>query len=171
MSRWLTDQFLWTGQEHSRAFREWSLLQQLTELGLPSPRPVACRVVRRGLIYSADLVTERIPDVTPLSTRLVEKGLTPDGWGSVGELVARFHRHRVFHADLTAHNIQIDEADRLFLLDFDRGKIMPDSGAWMQRNLERLQRSLRKISRQDETGFDAVAWQRLLDGYRSAISA
>ena len=171
MSRWLTDQFLWTGQDRTRAFREWMLLQRLTELGLPSPRPVACRVVRRGLIYSADLITERIRDVVPLSVRLVEDGLGPDGWNSVGRMVALFHRHNVFHADLTAHNIQIDTAGKLFLLDFDRGKIMPGPGAWMRRNLARLQRSLNKISRQDQTGFDAVAWQQLLDGYGSVVSA
>ena len=171
MSRWLTDQFVWTGAERTRAFREWSLLARLTELGLPSPRPVACRTVRHGLIYSADLVTVRIPDVTPLSTRLAVQGLSPAGWYAVGEMVARFHRQRVFHADLTAHNIQIDSDDRLFLLDFDRGRIMPGAGAWMQRNLDRLQRSLNKISRQDDTGFNDAAWQRLLEGYRSAVSA
>ncbi len=169
MSRWLTDQFLWLGRERSRAFREWSLLQRLTDLGLPSPRAVACRVVRHGMIYSADLITERIPDVVPLSTRLVDQGLDPAGWRSVGEMVARFHRHNVFHADLTAHNIQIDNSGRLFLLDFDRGKIMAGPGAWTRRNLARLQRSLNKISRENATGFNAGAWQQLLEGYRSGI--
>ncbi|RMF99012.1 MAG: 3-deoxy-D-manno-octulosonic acid kinase [Gammaproteobacteria bacterium] len=167
MGRWLDDEFPWLGLAHSRAFREWELLHWMQERSLPSPRPVAAHVRRRGLIYRADLVTVRIPDVRPLSTRLAAGPLPPAGWAAVGELIARFHAEGVFHADLTAHNIQIDSQGRLYLLDFDRGRRMPRPGRWQRRNLDRLQRSLRKISG-GGIEFAEEHWQALLDAYRDS---
>ena len=70
IGRILDDQFLWLGEERTRCFREWRLLAHLQDLGLPAPRPVAARYRRRGLVYTADLMTVLIPDVEPLSTRL-----------------------------------------------------------------------------------------------------
>lgn len=167
MSRWLTDQFLWTGLERSRPWREWALLADLAAMNLPSPQPVAGRVFRRGPVYSADLVTVRIPDVVPLSTRLAAGPLAESVWRAVGAMIAQFHDRRVFHADLTAHNIQIDSKDKLFLLDFDRGRIMPAQGVWSQQNLDRLHRSLTKISRDGGIGFSATEWDLLMAGYRA----
>ncbi|MDJ0927044.1 MAG: 3-deoxy-D-manno-octulosonic acid kinase [Gammaproteobacteria bacterium] len=167
MSRWLDDQFPRFGVARSRPFREWDLLARLTKLNLPSPRPVAGRIVMRGLIYSADLITVRIPDVEPLSTRLARGPLNQAGWRRIGELVARFHAARVFHADLTAHNIQIDSAGHMYLVDFDRGRLMPGPGAWTQNNINRLLRSLRKVSQDGSIVFTDAEWQWLLAGYHA----
>ena len=66
----------------------------------------------------------------------------------MGQCIARFHRAGVFHADLNAHNVQIDAANRIFLLDFDRGRIRGRrAAAGGEANLARLHRSLTKISR------------------------
>ena len=81
-------------------------------------------------------------------------------------MVARFHVAGVFHADLTAHNIQIDSQGEVYLLDFDRGRRMPGPGGWQRRNLARLQRSLRKISAGGDIEFAAGHWQALLAAYR-----
>ena len=56
----------------------------------------------------------------------------------------------------------------VYVLDFDRGRIRP-RGPWEQAVLERLQRSLRKVT----TGlppdrFDDAAWQALLLGLKDA---
>ena len=126
---------------------------------------MAARYVRRGLLYRADLITVRIPDVVPLSTRLA-RGCAGDAvWRRVGECVGRFHAARVFHADLTAHNLQINGSDEIFLLDFDRGRIMPGAGAWQRRNLERLHRSLTKISSDGGIRFGEAEWSAVLEGY------
>jgi 3-deoxy-D-manno-octulosonic acid kinase len=74
----------------------------------------------------------------------------------------------VFHADLTAHNLQISGADAIFLLDFDRGRIMPGDGLWRRRNLDRLHRSFTKISRGGEVVFRESDWRIVRDGYHSA---
>jgi 3-deoxy-D-manno-octulosonic acid kinase len=166
----LKDTFLWLGEARTRPFEEWLLLEHMVESGLPVPRPVAGRYVRRGFFYTADLITVLIPDVEPLSTRWAAGPLDDEVWRSVGQLVARFHAANIYHADLTAHNIQINGQDELFLLDFDRGRVMAGKGPWSQRNLDRLQRSLRKISSEDPCEFSDREWQRVLAGYREIES-
>lgn len=165
VGRFLEDRFLWLGAERTRCFREWHLLARLQELGLPAPRPVAARYRRRGLSYTADLLTVRIPDVEPLSTRLGKGPMRADTWAAVGACLGSFHRVGVFHADLTAHNLQIDSSDRIFLLDFDRGRIRGDASNWRAANLARLHRSLTKISQNGGACFTPREWQWLLDGY------
>jgi 3-deoxy-D-manno-octulosonic acid kinase len=166
VARVASDVFAWLGRDRTRSFAEWRLLARIREAGLPSPRPVAARYVRRGLLYRADLITVRIPGVIPLSTRLARAPLTDAAWRRVGECIGRFHEARVCHADLTAHNLQINGEDEIFLLDFDRGRIMPGPGPWRDRNLERLHRSLTKISGNDVIRFGEPEWHALMEGYR-----
>jgi 3-deoxy-D-manno-octulosonic acid kinase len=168
IARFVSDRFLWLGEARNRAFREWRLLAHLRRAGLPVPRPVAARYLRSGLLYRADLITVRIPGVVPLSTRLATGSLDARLWRAIGACVGRFHAACVCHADLNAYNLQIDGQDRIFLLDFDRGRIMPGPGAWQRRNLARLQRSLRKISGADVAPAN---WAALLEGYHAARAA
>jgi 3-deoxy-D-manno-octulosonic acid kinase len=163
--RVLDDQFLFLGENATRSFREFRLLMQLGRMGLPVPRPIAARYQRSGPIYRADLITSRIPAGRPLSQVLV-LGQAPAGiWQQVGLLLRRFHDAGVFHADLNAHNILVDDKGLLYLLDFDRGRIR-GQGAWKSSNLKRLKRSLQKISRQD-TRFtmNDDAWSQLMAAY------
>jgi len=166
-----SDEFLWAGLHRTRPFREWSLLERMYRLALPVPQPVAARVERRGTVYTADIITVRIPDVMPLSRRLSCTALEPKSWQGVGQMIARFHAAGICHADLNAHNIQIDSENRLYLLDFDRGRFRDIPGAWMQRNLDRLHRSLTKLRVRQALRFTDDDWQRLLDGYRRTLVA
>lgn len=165
VARIARDGFIWTGATRTRSFAEWRLLARLQAAALPAPRPVAARYRRRGLFYTADLITQRIADVVPLSTRMARGPVAASVWRRVGECLGRFHAAGVYHADLTAHNLQITSTDEIFLLDFDRGRIMPGDGAWRRRNLERLERSLQKVSNGARGGFTASDWSALLDGY------
>ena len=160
------DQFVWTGEERTRSFSEWRLLAALHDMGLPVPRPVAGRYVRGGPFYTADLVTERLPDVRSLAAALVDASQPADVWSGVGAMLARFHRAMVFHADLNAHNIQLGAQGTLYLLDFDRGRIMAGAGSWSNDNLRRLRRSLEKITRLDGAHFQEGDWDLLMQGYR-----
>lgn len=157
------DRYLWTGLERTRAWREWHLLLELHGRGLPVPPPVAARVIRRGLFYAADIVTGRL-DGRALSVLAREQGLAPEQWHAVGACIRRFHDEGVFHADLNAHNILLED-DRVALLDFDRGRIRP-AGKWREQNLERLHRSLRKLAGMHfGFDFDEKKWALLLAGY------
>jgi len=167
VGRILDDQFLWTGQRRTRAFREWSLLAELLALGLPVPRPVAARYQRRGLIYTADLITLRLPDVEPLPARLAAGAGGSELWRSVGSCIARFHARGIWHADLSANNVQVDSRGRVFLLDFDRGRQRRPQPAWQQQNLKRLHRSLAKLRARDGIPFAAADWAVLLAAYQA----
>lgn len=172
VGRLISDQFLWLGESLTRCFREWLLLDQLTQMGLPVPRPLAARYRRSGLVYRADLITVRLPDVETLAVRLASGGVSAEVWGRIGECIARFHRAGVWHADLNAHNVQIDSAGRIFLLDFDRGRIRPVARSWQQANLARLRRSLMKVGNSSVGApeFSAQDWRRLVAGYDAGLS-
>jgi 3-deoxy-D-manno-octulosonic acid kinase len=159
-----TDRYLWFGRDRTRAFMEWRLLAKLKELGLPVPQPAAARYCRGGLWYTADLLTVREPGIRPLSDRLL-MGASPALWAGIGRGIRRFHDAGACHADLNAYNVQVDAADAVFLLDFDRGRLRPP-GRWCQGNLERLRRSLEKIAGLDpRIEFSSEDWRHLLEGY------
>jgi 3-deoxy-D-manno-octulosonic acid kinase len=167
-ARLSTDSYLWTGEERTRSFREWRLLQELRDAALPVPVPVAARYCRRGLIYRGDLITEEIPGAQPLSALLRAGPLDAGTWRDVGRCIRRFHDAGVYHADLNAHNILLDGAGRVYLIDFDRGSRRAP-GSWRAANLARLARSLRKVCR-DLPGdrLDAGIWAALTQGYDDA---
>lgn len=163
--RLLVDRFVWCGESRTRSFREWRMLASLREAGMPVPRPVAAHWRRRGLAYVADLATERIPGAVPLSAHIAA-GEAVD-WGAVGSVIRAFHELGAWHADLNAHNILLDPAGGIWLLDFDRGGFRAP-GAWQRKSLDRLNRSLRKIAAEGAgPGFDAAGWSGLLQGYEA----
>ena len=159
--RFVRDLYLWTGIEATRPWREWRLLHTLYKEGLPVPRPLAARVARRGFIYRGDLVTARIPKARSLAALLGDPRRLP--WDVVGRTLHRFHEAGVWHADLNAHNILLDESGGVHLIDFDRGERRRPEAGWQRANLARLRRSFDKLT----GGFDAEAWSALLDAYRS----
>lgn len=180
------DSYLWLGAARTRSFREWRLLAELHERGLPVPAPVAAGYARSGLLYRADIITEEVPETKTLAQVLSEE-VPLDVWRRIGRTIGAFHAHGVQHADLNAHNILLSGARReVYVIDFDRGRIRA-RGAWEQAVLARLRRSLLKIaglSRRREPEpvdpipslgtrgrverarfqFDEAAWNELLRG-------
>lgn len=164
MARLSEDSYVWTGAARTRSFAEWRLLRQLRAWDLPVPRPIAARYVRRGLIYRADLITAELPTRRTLAAALADAPLPPATWHAVGRCVARLHAHGVQHADLNAHNLLLDETGTVYVLDFDRGRIRA-RGAWERRVLDRLQRSLRKVTAgRPADRFGDEQWRALLAG-------
>ena len=164
VARFIYDHYLWTGLDRSRAFREWRLLARLAALELPSPRPIAARVIRQGPIYQADIVTSLIPATRPLSSFLRDGHVANAQWAAIGAMVRAFHRHSVDHPDLTAHNILIGDANRVFLVDFDNARLRTP-GKWERAGLSRLERSLRKVALETGTRFDDDAWRLVVAAY------
>ena len=162
------DKYLWTGADNTRPFREWRMLAKMSDNGLRVPRPAAARYVRSGLFYRADLITVRVPGVRALSTWIHEQAGGERFWQELGGAIHGFHSHGVYHADMNAFNLQIDAAGNLWMLDFDRGKLLP-AGPWQQKTLSRLHRSLQKIKSQDPAlHYDENCWMQLLEGYFAA---
>jgi 3-deoxy-D-manno-octulosonic acid kinase len=175
IARISADAYVWAGEERVRAFSEFRLLYALAQRGLPVPTPVAARYLRRGPCYRCDLITERIVGALPLSERLGAAVLLEANWRSIGSSIARIHAVGADHADLNAHNILLDEAGAVSVIDFDRGRLRACVGGaggaapeWAAGNLERLRRSLEKISRGlPPDRFAALQWDYLLAGYAS----
>lgn len=166
IARVSADKYFWTGLQRTRAWREWYLLARMQKMGLPVPQPVAVQVVRRGLIYSADIMIRHIPDTSTLAEELEQQVLSADTWQNLGKMIRQFHLQGVWHADLNANNVLLNENRQIFLIDFDRGRLRQPSRHWQQANLQRLKRSLLKLqSRADSFYFTESDWQTLLEGY------
>lgn len=166
--RLIRSAYLWTGLERTRAFREWRLLAELHAEGMPVPAPLAARVVRTAFWYRAELLTEWLPGTHSLVSLLADSEPDARTWRRVGATLRRFHLAGIWHADLNAHNILIDQAGAVYLVDFDRGRRRRRDGRWARKNLGRLRRSLEKVH---ATGralyYTPAGWRALLDGYAS----
>jgi 3-deoxy-D-manno-octulosonic acid kinase len=164
VAKLIRDCYLWTGLEQSRPWREWTLLEQLSEEGLPVPAPIAVRLKRRGPCYTADILMSRI-HAPSVGQRLLAAPLKSDTWEAIGGCIRRFHDRGVYHADLNAHNILLADENKVSVIDFDRGELRGE-GRWKQANLERLQRSLRKLA-SIHVGFNyrESDWDLLMAAY------
>ncbi len=139
------DRYLFLGEERTRSFRELRLLAELRNRKLPVPAPVAACYWRGLSTYSAALITERLCGASTLSETLVAGRMDDARWAEIGRCLRRFHDAGVQHADLNAHNIMLGENGAVWLLDFDRGRLRTP-GAWSGPGLDRLARSLAKVS-------------------------
>lgn len=161
----LTDQYLFLGLANTRAHQEKKLLQHMQSLGLPAPIPAASQVVKKGLYYCADLITVRIPNAIDIHHILLEHALNTDIWQKIGQTIAQFHQHQIYHHDLNIHNIMMDNEQKIWLIDFDKCKVKSGDD-WKLKNLERLQRSLHKEKQQNQRYFyQDENWQALIKGY------
>lgn len=138
----------------------------MQEKGLPVPIPAAIKVERKGIFYSADIMMHRIPHSRTLSRILMTEELVEGYWIAIGSVIRRFHEEGIYHSDLNANNILLDEGGRCYLIDFDRCAIRKPKLRWQKDNLLRLKRSLNKIcSNEDVFYFTEINWRSLLRGY------
>lgn len=155
------ERFLFLGADRTRSFLELRLLAALLRKGLPVPAPVAAGY-RRGLCtYVAELITERLVGAASLTEMLRAGRMNEPRWAAIGRCLRRFHDAGVQHADLTANNIMLGQAGEVWLLDFDRGRLR-EPGAWRESVLDRLARSLAKIT------AGRIEWQAGFTLLRSA---
>lgn len=149
------DRYAWAGEARVRSFAEYRLLALLHRRGLPVPAPVGARYRRSGLAYRCDLITQRIETAQPMSALLLAGALNDMHWRAIGAAVAALHGAGADHPDLNAHNILIAADGAIRVIDFDRGRLREPGGArqsaWAARNLERLRRSLAKITGESAT--------------------
>lgn len=165
------DRYLWTGRERTRAFREFRLLAELAEAGLPVPLPLMARYVRKRMSYQADLITRQIPAAQTLAERLVTRSLDAALATTVGRTLADFHANGVWHADLNANNVMVDAAGKVWLIDFDRCQRRKPVMNWQLANLQRLLRSFRKLQVcKHMSNFEAVFWHPMLAAYHRSLA-
>tara|TARA_B100000029_G_scaffold490143_1_gene548820 strand:- start:6451 stop:7167 length:717 start_codon:yes stop_codon:yes gene_type:complete len=162
------DIYVWTGLEKTRSFREWRLLQSLYQQNLPVPRPISAQVIRNGIFYSANIITECIENSHSWASLIISKEAESAHWRTIGLTLKRFHQKGVNHVDLNAHNIIIDSSEQIYLVDFDRSGVYED-GTWKKKNINRLLRSLKKLSLKSGCNFNEKGWKQLLSSYNSGL--
>ncbi len=174
VAKWVRDWYLGNRLENTRAYREWCLLRTMKNLNLPVPTPVAARVIKAVMCYRADLITLELEHSRTLADWLIKAPISNALWTNIGHCIKRFHRHDIFHADLNARNILLAEIElddnledrKIYLIDFDRGRIRARGTSWQTANLNRLKRSLNKFKQsQASFNFDELNWENLLQGY------
>jgi 3-deoxy-D-manno-octulosonic acid kinase len=164
IGKFLSDTYLWQSLQTSRPFQEFSLLEYIQSKNLPAPKPIAAKISRTGLFYRADIITQAIPNSTSLVNKL-QYSLDAKSWQSIGQTIRLFHDHDIYHDDLNANNVLFSEKN-IFIIDFDKGKIIINNSNWKQANLERLKRSLiKEKSLNNLTAFSDSDWQDLITGY------
>ena len=165
ISRFIIDTYWSASLNSSRSWHEWNLLKQLYTKGLPVPRPVAACVKRRFGFYHADILVEKIANAQTMAEILGHRKLTSEEWENIAATIKRFHDHGVYHADLNANNILLNEEKEVYIIDFDRGQIRKP-GPWKAANLIRLERSLNKIrNSQKQFLYQNSDWKILQNTY------
>lgn len=169
IGRLLNDSYFYNGLANTRSVAEFMLLAQLNAFELPTPKAVACAVYRHGFTYQADIITSRIPNAQDLVSLLSQQTIDKSLYQKIGKTIKQFHDKGVFHHDLNIHNILIDDAEQVWVIDFDRGKLLPPHIRWQHANIERLKRSFLKEQKKiSDFNFQLSAFSHLLLGYNTA---
>jgi len=124
---------------------EYELLQKVRSLGINAPEPVAF-AYRGRLFYQCWLVTREIKDHQTLvkisrsneeQARMVMK--------KVVKQVSMLIKNNILHVDLHPGNVIVDNQNRVYFLDFDKGGIFPgDKNTLRTRYLRRWNRAIQK---------------------------
>ncbi|VAW65294.1 hypothetical protein MNBD_GAMMA09-2911 [hydrothermal vent metagenome] len=176
VARFNQQSYLGVRPEHSRAFREWRLLEWMHGQGLPVPQPVAASVCRWPFnfspLYRARILIQRIADTQTLDYYLGQQPMDHALWRSIGGCIRVFHNQGIYHADLNANNILLDTQQRVYLIDFDKAEqrmLSAQPAQWKTANLQRLKRSLLKQQGLSERYyFREDDWQVLVEGYEES---
>ncbi len=143
MARISDDGFVWQGEAQVRSLGEYTLLARLHAAGLPVPAPIAAMYRHSLGRYRAAILVTRIYAVGNLAA-LVAESPAKAPWSAAGLAIAQCHRAGAHHADLNGHNLLVDGAGKVHVIDWDKGRIEATAGEWRRRSLDRLERSLRK---------------------------
>lgn len=173
IARWVQDTYPASPTASSRAMEEFLLLREMVSVGLPVPEPVAARCQRtrpgwgRHSRYRADIAVVCLPQTLNLVQHLHERALGASVWYRIGQAIAQLHRHQIFHSDLNAHNLLVNDQQDVFIIDFDKCRRRAGHG-WKPDNLARLLRSLRKEQKIHNGAWhwtESADWPALLQGY------
>lgn len=154
IARLTPDRFIWQGLKRSRPWGELNTLMQLRELGMAVPTPAGAKVERdrHRLLYTADIVTEEIPNALSLPDFFCStdsKHKQEEVCYKVGETIAQLHSLGAKHTDLNVRNILVSPPGEISVIDWDKGSVSPTvttNPISAKRTLERLRRSIKKDS-------------------------
>lgn len=162
------NRYFFRNRESCRSINEFQILNQMVHMGLPVPKPAAAQVIRYGLTYQADLITQRIPGAKDL-VQILQSSRNELFYRQLGQTIARFHQHGIYHADLNIQNILQDSDQQFWLIDFDRAKKLKPNKRWQLRNLKRLKRSFEKEKVRHNIQWQSADWDILFQSYLASL--
>ena len=128
-----------------RARREFELLALVETLGINVPQPIV--YAHRGrLFYRTWLVTRQIHQSVSLARlSLQDEKKTGIAMQSAIEQISSLIQNHILHVDLHPGNVVVDRAGKVYLLDFDRGRVYHGNRQKLKnRYLSRWQRAVNK---------------------------
>ncbi|CAK2058160.1 3-deoxy-D-manno-octulosonic acid kinase [Vibrio crassostreae] len=162
------DQYCFSDWESTRCAMELNVLKALANAGVNVPKPIAARAIKSGLLYRADLMSERISNAKDLVDVLVNGPIDADIYRRIGQEVRKMHDAGVNHTDLNIHNILLDDSQNVWIIDFD--KCGQQAGEdWKEGNLNRLKRSFLKEVNKRQIQWQESDWGYLNDGYMQEV--
>jgi 3-deoxy-D-manno-octulosonic acid kinase len=107
----------------TRSQLEYETLRKVGSLGVNVPEPVAY-AYQGGLFYRAWLVTREITQQKTLAElSRIDEGKTRIAMKEVVMQVTTLINNNIHHADLHPGNVLVENADRVFILDFDKSSL------------------------------------------------
>ena len=165
-AKFIKDKYLWTGLNRTRSIKEFRLLQLMKNISLPVPEPIAAQVIKKGFFYEANLLIEYLPNSSTFAQILNEEN-HEENWQDIGKTIAKFHKQGINHSDLNASNILVGE--KIHLIDFDNSTQMKTKRSWQKSNLNRLKRSIDKLTDVEFIDTNMKKWKLLLESYNQKI--
>ncbi len=129
----------------TRGQKEYELLQKVISLGISAPEPIAF-AYRGRLFYKGWLVTREIKEHQTLAelsfsnetrTRKIMKEVTRQ--------ISILIKNSILHVDLHPGNVIVDNQDRVYIIDFDKGRLFHGKNTSLRnRYLSRWNRAVKK---------------------------
>jgi len=129
----------------TRGQKEYELLQKVRNLGINAPEPIVF-AYRGCLFYQGWLVTREIKHHQTLAKlSLSNEKLTHFVMENVIEQVSTLIKNSILHVDLHPGNVIVDNQNKVYILDFDKGGIFPgNKNILKSRYIRRWNRAIKK---------------------------
>ncbi len=166
IAKFVKRHFWFNGLEHTRVYQEMALLDAMQQHGLNVPKPIGGLIQRCGVVYRNQILLERISGAQDFHAHCQHDFVDNVHWQALGAEIAKMHQMGVYHHDLNIENVLLDNAGKVWLIDFDKCKFMQPDPQWQIANLARLARSIRK-QRQQHADYciNEANWQAVLTSY------
>ncbi|MFT4571983.1 MAG: 3-deoxy-D-manno-octulosonic acid kinase [Hyphomicrobiaceae bacterium] len=138
--------------------------------GCRVPLVQAVAIEDAGPFYRGWIITSAMPVVATFAEAFagVGEGKRAELLGQAGRAVRAQHDAGVYHVDLTGENLLLDREGQIVTVDFDRAVMAaPGNVTRSKAGLDRLWRSLRKLSKERSFELDDAERNSLETGYKT----
>ena len=129
----------------TRGETEFKILQKAREIGVNAPEPIAY-AFKGVLFYKGWLISRKIEKQQTLAKLACDdESRSRCVMDNIIEQIAILIDHQILHVDLHPGNILIDHTNRVFLIDFDKSRIIHKNRKMLtKRYISRWQRAVIK---------------------------